>query len=142
MLAAKMWRCGEAASQNKSKGKSSHHECMRLQTENFFLLDIYSKLSIIKNKLGSTVRENRPNQLYNLSIENVIKSLSYKEATSVHSPKKCRKKYYRSICYNFVFCEFHLKMALNYHFLPIRLAKIQVLQHILLRRLVGKQVLS
>ena len=63
----------------------------KIANRKFFLLDIYLKLSIIKNKLGSTVRENRLNQLYNLSIENVIKSLSYKEATSVHSPKNVGK---------------------------------------------------
>lgn len=40
---------GGEASQNKFMENSSHHEYVQLQAENLFLIDTYSKLSIMKN---------------------------------------------------------------------------------------------
>jgi len=59
----------------------------------------FSKLSTIKNKLWSTMLQERLNYLSILSIGNdVIKSLSYEEAIKEYAAKKCRKMYRGMTC--------------------------------------------
>ena len=59
----------------------------------------FSKLSTIKNKLWSTMLEERLNYLPVLSIENdVIKLSSHEEAIKEYAAKKCRKKYTGMSC--------------------------------------------
>jgi hypothetical protein len=55
------------------------------------------KLSIVKkNKFWSTMPEEKLNY-FSLSIKNITKSLSHKEAIQEYTAKKCRKKYYGGV---------------------------------------------
>jgi hypothetical protein len=59
----------------------------------------FSKLAVLKNKIRSTILQERLNYLSILSIKNhIAEPLSYEEATKEHAAKKCRKKSITELC--------------------------------------------